>query len=232
MAKMAEGMAHVADGIASSRQQRSQLAMEIRNATRNRRKEVHSLLASMRMSRVRAGHEHSAQAKKMVKARHHEVHTLLHGLKMSRSKASRDYRKEAMAVIDGRMSEMKKLLARFAHMRVVTRQHRHALVMKQRNKAAAFMRTLTSSVAALLDNFDKEGRDRAAAIRERFATYARDRREAVAIWQGGHRQHQQPAGHPIPATPMQASDMTPRSGKRPFVNLGPKGSSGREENSK
>lgn len=232
MAKMAEGMAHVADGIASSRQQRSQLAMEIGNATRNRRKEIHSLLASMRMSRVRAGHEHSAQAKKMVKARHHEVHSLLRGLKMSRGKASRDYRKEAMAVINGRMREVKTLLTQFLHMRVRTRQHRHVLVMEQRNKAAAFMRNLTSSVAALLDNFDKEGRDRAAAIRDRLAAYARDRREVVAIWHGGHRRPQQPAAHPSPATPMQASEMTMRSGKRPFMNLGPKGSSGREENSK
>lgn len=231
MAKMAEGMAHVADEIASSRQQRSQLAMEIRNATRNRRKEIHSLLASMKMSRVRAGHEHSAQAKRTAKARHQEVHSLLRGLKMSRGKASRDYRKEAMAVINGRMSEMKTLLAQFSHMRVMTRQHRQALVMEQRNKAAAFMRNLTSSVAALLDNFDKEGRDRAAAIRERLAAYALDRREVVAIWHGGHRQHQQLAAHPTPASPMQASDMTTRSGKRPFM-MGHKGSSGREENSK
>ena len=40
------------------------------------------------------------------------------------------------------------------------------------------MRDLTSGVAALRDRFAKDGRDRAAAIHERLAAYALDRRDA------------------------------------------------------
>ena len=62
MAIVAEGMARVTDGITSGRQQRSKLAIEIKNATRNRRNEVRSLLQRLNSSRVRASREQAAEA--------------------------------------------------------------------------------------------------------------------------------------------------------------------------
>lgn len=41
-----------------------------------------------------------------------------------------------------------------------------------------------SEVEALLDGFDKEDRDRAAAVRERLGSYALERRNAIAVWGG------------------------------------------------
>ena len=117
------------------------------------------------------------------------------------------------------------------------------------------MRDLTKNVAALLDNFAKEARDRSAAIRERLAAYALDRQEAVAIWRGGRRQHvrlQSPPGKssggrflpcsnrtlspgefdPRPrmkSPPRKHRTGSTRSGKRPFDGWGHKGSSDRLE---
>jgi hypothetical protein len=253
MAKVAEGIARVASGIASGRQQRSKLAMEIKNATRSRRSEVRSLLESLKASRVRTTNEQAAEAKKIVRARHGEVHSSMQGLKASRTRAAREYKREAIVIINGRRSEMKALLSQFRRVRIARRQHFQELAAAQRIKAAVFMRDLTSGVAALLDKFDKEGSDRAKAIRERLAAYASDRQEAVDIWLGkrhreqrtgahsaeaSHRsahesppiQSESPAPHGSSASPhdvaaAQAQEAAARSAKHPFGALGRKGSS-------
>lgn len=249
MATVAEGFARVTDGITSGRQQRNKLAIEIKNATRNRRSEVRSLLQRMNASRVRASREHAAEVKQATRARRGEVQSLMQGLKTARGRAIREYRREAIVVSNGRRSEVKALMAQFRRVRVARRQHFQELAVAQRDKAAAFMRDLTNSVAALLDNFAKDGRDRAAAIRERLAAYALDRHEAVAIWRGSRRQVVAQAAHrSAPESPpaqtessvlrspsapahdvaaAQAPDTAPRSGKRPFGGWGHKGSSER-----
>ncbi|MGJ0535621.1 hypothetical protein [Methylocystis sp.] len=249
MATVAEGLARVTDGITSGRQQRKTLAIEIKNATRNRRSEVRSLLQRFNASRVSASREHAAELKQATRARRGEVRSLMQGLKTARDRATREYRREAIVVINGRRSEVKALMGQFRRVRVARRQRFQELAVAQRDKAAVFMRDLTNSVAALLDNFAKDGRDRAAAIRERLAAYASDRREAVAIWRGSRRQdvaqaahRSAPESHPAqtessapqsPSAPAhdvaaaQAPDTAPRSGKRPFGGWGHKGSSDR-----
>lgn len=116
------------------------------------------------------------------RARFGEVRSLLAGLKTSRRRASREYLKEASAAMREREAEVSALLTRFFHERVALRRHRQKLATELRHKAAAFMRDLTSGVAALRDGFAKEGRDRAAAIRGRLVAYAFHRREAIATW--------------------------------------------------
>ncbi|MGO9773098.1 MAG: hypothetical protein ACLPSW_26835 [Roseiarcus sp.] len=169
MAKVAEGVARIAAGIVIGRRQRSELAAEIKAATRNRHSEVRSLLVSLKTSRGKASREQATEAKRAMKARHGEVHSLLQGLKASRVKAGREYRREAKAVNSMRKTEVGVLLAPFSRERVARRRRRQELATAQRHKAAAFMRDLTSGVAALRDGFAKDNRDRAAAIRDRLA---------------------------------------------------------------
>lgn len=187
MAKVAEGTARVAAEISTARRQRSELAAEIKGLTRRRHGEVRSLLDSLRATRVRATREHALEAKKITKARHEEVHSLLKGLKAARSRAGREYQRDAIAIVGKRRGEVRVLLTRFRREMVVFRQRRRELSVAQREKAAAFMRGLTSGVASLCDGFAREGRDRAAAVRGRLAGYASDRRNAVAIWRGSER---------------------------------------------
>ena len=71
-----------------------------------------------------------------------------------------------------------------------------------REDAAAFMKGLTSGVAALLDSFDKLNCKRAAALHERFAGYAADRRDATAIWRGGQPGRHQAAHKPAAICPL------------------------------
>lgn len=184
MAKMAEDMAKMASGIAMGRSQRSELAVEIKGLTRRRRSEVRSLLDSLRASRGRASREQATEIKKATRTRHGEVLSFLAGEQASRGRASREYRREAIAVTSGRRSEVKVLLTQFGREQIARRQHRQELAAAQRDKAAAFMRDMTSGVAALRDGFAKKDRDRAAAIRERLGAYALDRRNAVAAWGG------------------------------------------------
>lgn len=239
MGNLAEGMAHAASDIARGRQERSRLAAQIKNVTRHRRSEVHSLLAGLKASRSRASRGQAAEAKKVTRARHGEVHSLLQGLKMSRARAAHAYRMEAAVAISGRRREVKELLMGFRRERVANRRHRHALAAAQRRAAAAFKLGLTHGVAALCDNLAKEGRERGVAIRKRLAAYERDRHDAVAIWRGG--------GRPAPKSPairketpaptsssvpgregaIQSADASPRSGKRPFGGFGHKGSNER-----
>jgi hypothetical protein len=164
MAKVAEGIARVASGIAMGRRQRSELAVEIKGLTRRRRGEVRSMLDNLRASRGRATREQAAEAKKVAMVRHGEVCSLLKGLKAARGKAMREYQRDSIAIIGKRRGDMRTLLTRFGREMMVRRQHRLDLSVEQREKAAAFMRDLTSGVAALRDTFAKEGRDRAAYI--------------------------------------------------------------------
>lgn len=215
-------------------------AEKARKVTSARHGDVRSLLASLKASRGKMGREQATEAKRATKARHGEVHSLLHGLKTSRGGAARDYRREATIAIGGRRSEVKALLTHFWRERVANRKHRQTLAAAQHDEAAAFMRDLTRGVATLRDNFAKEGRDRAAEIRERLAAYARDRQDAVAIWRAGLRQGQQVAAHhaepSVPASSSipahedavdatQSSEAAAGSGRRPFGNLGRRGSS-------
>jgi hypothetical protein len=183
--------------------------------------------------------------------RHGEVCSLLKGLKASRGKATRVYQRDAIAINSRRRGEVKALLTQFGREMVARRKHRQELSMAQLEKAAGFMRDLTSGVAALRDRFVKDDRDRAAAIHGRLAAYALDRREAVAIWRGSPRRGQQagaqtteashrpaaepaavhaespgPAGAPA-GTPAHTADATARSSPPPFGNLGQLGSKGR-----
>jgi hypothetical protein len=175
MAKVAESIAHVADEILTGRRQRSELAVEIRNAARIRNGEVHSLLKSLKAARAKAGPEHVAEIRKVTEIRHGDVISFLAAAQASRGRATREYHQEAVAQTSERRKEVKALLS--AH-----RQRRLELTAAQHEKAAAFMRDLTSGVATLLDGFDKEDRNRAATIRKRLGAYALDRNNAVAAW--------------------------------------------------
>jgi hypothetical protein len=243
MAKVAEGIARVASGIAMGRRQRSELAVEIKGLTRRRRGEVRSMLDNLRASRGRATREQAAEAKKVAMVRHGEVCSLLKGLKAARGKAMREYQRDSIAIIGKRRGDMRTLLTRFGREMMVRRQHRLDLSVEQREKAAAFMRDLTSGVAALRDTFAKEGRDRAAYIHGHLAAYALDRCNAVAAWHGSYQgagpSHRPAADAPaVQAEPpasahasaaahtAAAQSPDPKSGRRPFGNLGQPSSKG------
>jgi hypothetical protein len=72
MAKVAEGIARVADGISMGRRQRGELAAEIKAATRSRCSDVRSFLKSVNMSRSKAARDQVAEAKKVCIERHGE----------------------------------------------------------------------------------------------------------------------------------------------------------------
>lgn len=233
MANVAESMARVASGIATGRRQRSELAAEIVGLTRSRRGEVHSMLDSMRVSRSRTARDQAAEASKVTKARHEETHSLLKGLKASRGRAWREYRREAIVTSSKRRSEVRALLTRFGREMVVRRQHRRELSVAQFEKAAAFMRELTSGVASICDGFAKEGRDRAAAIRGRLAAYGRDRHNGLVAWRASYRSAAMAAvGMAQPPTTgahtsaTQAPDLSAKSGRHPGGNLGHRSSHG------
>jgi hypothetical protein len=229
MAKMAEDMARVAGGIRTDHKRRSELAMEIKVATQNRRSDVDSFLKSLKTARSKATRERMAEASKMMRARHKEVEAWLKGLTAARGKAGSEHQKEAMAMNKERQSNVKALMNEFHHEDMARRKHFH-------EAAAAFMKNLTSGVAALLDGFDKLNRDRAMAVRERFAIYAADRRDAMAVWCGshkgplhathrpahGHAEPSSPAGSPgephFPTQPMGTAN--PSSRRDSFVNMG------------
>lgn len=237
MAKMAEDMARVAGGIRTGHKRRSELAMEIKVATQNRRSDVDSFLKSLKTSRNKATRERMAEASKVVRARHKEVEAWLKSLTAARGKAGSEQQKEAMAMNKERQSNVKALMNEFHHEDMARRKHFH-------EAAAAFMKNLTSGVAALLDGFDKLNRDRAMAVRERFAIYAADRHDAMAVWSGSHKEPlhatHRPAGTPahghaepsaptsapgaphFPAQPMGTAN--PSSRREPFVNMGHSGS--------
>lgn len=181
MAKVAESVAR-AGGVATARRRRSELAIQINAATKSRRNEVQSLLTSLKGSRERAGREQSAEMRKATRARHGDIRTLLANLKTSRRSASREYQREANATNNAREAEVSAVLTQFSHERAARQRLRLGLAAALRRKAAAFMRDLTSGVAALRDGFAKEGRDRAVGIRGRLLAYGHSRRAAIAVW--------------------------------------------------
>jgi hypothetical protein len=225
MAKLAEDMARVAGGIAMGHKQRSELAMEIKVATRTRHSDVQSFLKSLKASRNKMGRERMAEASKMMRARHNEVHAWLKGMKVSRNKADHEHQKQARAVRNARRNDVKALMTQFHQEGMARRKH-------FREDAAAFMKGLTSGVAALLDSFDKLNCKRAAALHERFAGYAADRRDATAIWRGGQPGRHQAAHKPAtmsaapeskPGEPhfaAQPMDANTQSRRDPLANMG------------
>ena len=87
MAKVAEGIARVAGGIATGRQRRSALAAEIKAQTAHRHNAVRSLLTSFRVARSQATRAQSAELRKVTGVRHLDVNSFLKGLKVSRRKS-------------------------------------------------------------------------------------------------------------------------------------------------
>jgi hypothetical protein len=76
-----------------------------------------------------------------------------------------------------RRSAVKKLLTQL-------QRERQKNTTAQREKAATFMRDLSSGVAAFLDRLDTEGADRAAYIHGKLKAYALDRHQAEVAWIG------------------------------------------------
>lgn len=181
MAKVAEGIARVAGGIATGRRRRSELASEIKALTRNCRGEVRSLLTSFKASRGQASRAQAAEIKKVTRTRHGEVISLLTSLNASRRKASLEQSAEAKKLVNKRHDEVSSLLDGLNVSRV-------RAIREYRKKAAAFMRDLTNGVTLFLNEFAKNDRDRAVIVHERLAAYALDRSDAVAIWRGRPRQ--------------------------------------------
>lgn len=126
-------------------------------------------MAKIAMSAERAGRTERSRLAQEVKdttiARRNEVHSMMEKMKA----ASKE-----------RHGEITALVSRF-------HRDREAFAAAHRRWATAFVRDLTNSIASLLDQFDKENRDRAAAIGARLAGYAADRDEAVSIWRGARR---------------------------------------------
>lgn len=142
-------------------------------------------IAASRRQRV----ELMAAVRKTNAERPAPVRAQLEAMRESRGRASRDERRTAAAHCRDRHSEMTSLLAQFGRQRAVTRQHALELAAAQREKAAAFMRDLTSGVAALRDGFSagqqsraRDGRALAAAVQSRLAKYGQERRAAIAAW--------------------------------------------------
>jgi hypothetical protein len=225
MAKIAESFAQVADEIVSGRRQRAELAVEINNLTRHRRNEMHSSLARWRASRISAGRAVAAEIDKMTRARHDAVLASLTAMEASRGQAHSEQRSEATDRISRRREEVKSLLMQFGREMGVCRQHRLECAKVQHAGAAAFMRNLTSAVAAMLDGFDKDDRNRALVIRGRLAAYARERRHALAAWSGrlsiAGPSPQSAAAILRPEQPTQALTASPVSANTPKADVAP-----------
>jgi len=236
MAKVADDIKRVVNNITSDRRQSSDMANAIKSATRARRREVRSMLSSMRASRIEAtaaqaqaaergararrretilllkefkstrqkiGKEQNAEAQQMMRDRAFAVHSLLRGLASLRRRAARDYRAGALVTLTQRRNEVASFLRR-------RRQGRKTLVIMQREIATAFMRNLTDGVGALLDGFDKDGRDRAAAIRKRLAPYAPKRRDVPVVSRNLPGPGRQPAPPSVSiAEPLQEQHVEP-----------------------
>lgn len=106
MAKVAEGIARVAGGIATGRRRRSELASEIKALTRSRHNDVRSLLTNMKTSRGQASRAQAAEMRKVTRARHGEVKSLLTSLKTSRRKAGLEQAAEAKKVASKRHGDV------------------------------------------------------------------------------------------------------------------------------
>ena len=209
MARVAEGMARVANDIVAGRLARSKLATEIKATTRHRQDDVHSFLKDAKAGRSAAASAQAAEGKRMTAALHGEVGSMLSGFKTTRRLATRDHRKDAAATAKARQTEVSAMKHGFAREAVARAQQRKENAEAQREQSALFMKELTGSVDVFRDFLAKTGRDRAAAIRENFAAYANDRHEGTAIWtetlrkdrpvkepQAAQTSHTAPTAHP------------------------------------
>lgn len=127
----------------------------------------------------------------VVSERHNEVGALLRGMTTARERMGRQQRREAAVALRGRCQEVKTLLGHCQ--RAMSARHRQRLeqAAAQRAQAAAFMRELTTGVAALRDAFGVDQAARASSCRELARTvrrqlteYGRDRHAAIAAWGG------------------------------------------------
>ena len=88
MARVAEGMARVADEIAAGRRQRREFVAEIKIATGNRQSDIKSFLENARSARDKATREQAEHRRKTAKARHADVFSTLLGVQTSRGRAA------------------------------------------------------------------------------------------------------------------------------------------------
>ncbi len=155
-----------------------------RKTAKARNADVFSTLLSLQTSRGRAASVQAAEGKKMTRELHDEVRSMLRDQKASRIRTARDNHKEAVDTNSRRRGEVRAMLDQFARDGVARRQSLNKFAEAQRKRAKAFVIDLTDGVDAFRDKLARDGRDRAAEIRDHLSTYARDRREGMAIWRG------------------------------------------------
>lgn len=114
MAKVSEGIARVASGIATSRRYRGELATQIKGATKYRRKEIHSLLQNLKATRERTSRDMMAQLRKATTTRRSEVRAVLNGLRSTRGRENRAYHDKAEAFMRDLTNGVAVLRAKFA----------------------------------------------------------------------------------------------------------------------
>jgi hypothetical protein len=193
-------MARVANDIVASRLARSKLGTEIKATTRLRHDDVHSFLKEAKAGRGAATSAQAAEGKRMTAALHSEVRSMLSGFKTTRRLATRGYRKEAAATTKARQKEVNAMKDGFARDAVARTRQREENAQAQREQSALFRKELTNSVDVFRDFLAKNGRDRAAEIRDNFASYANDRREGTAIWTETLRKTRPVKAPQVPAT--------------------------------
>jgi len=147
-----------------------------RRTAKARHADVFSMLLDVQTFRRRAGSLQEAEAKKMTRGLQREVGSMLSRQKTSRIRAARENHKEALDTNSRRQGEVRAMLDQFAREGVARRQNHAEFAEAQRKRAAAFMIDLTNGVDAFRDKLARNGRDRAAEIRDHLSTYARDRR--------------------------------------------------------
>jgi hypothetical protein len=147
---------------------------------------AHGIAASRRQRAQIAG-----ARPRIVRERRREVATLLHGMTAARQRMGREQRRQAAAERRLRRDEAKTLLSHFNRALVTQHRRRLGMAAEQRVRAAAFMRELTGSVAAMRDVFSAGQAARARAcrelghhVRQQLAGYTRDRWQAMIAWTG------------------------------------------------
>jgi hypothetical protein len=190
-------------------------AADGQHAVQARHAGIFDMLLGMQTARGAATSAQAAEGKRLRGELHTEIRSMLGGFKATRIRATRDYLKEAVATTKARRTEVKVMLEGFAREDVARSQQREENAEAQRERSAIFMKELTGSVDAFRDKLAKDGRDRAAEIRDNLASYGKDRSEGSAIWTGTvHKsrpvKEQPQAARAAPAEP--ASEHAERSG--------------------
>jgi hypothetical protein len=251
----ADGIGRGANDIRAKRRQRSELAQRVASATKARRNEMCALLNRLKASRLETKIAEGKEAERLVEARRRSIHSLLNDYRTSREKMSRrhaekmkretaDRRRAVRSDLLGLETSRKHAAGRYRAQATIIvgrqrsdvasflsqrRRSRKILAKEQSESAAALTGNLTDDVATLLDNFDQEGRERAAMIGARLASYAAERQEEMAIWRGGRAGARVATGDPSARTPSprnqpKAEPPASRRWTRPFGNLGLKAS--------